>query len=75
MGTSIRIENLTLSYDRHPAVHHMNGIFEAGSLTAITGPNGAGKSTLLKAIAGMITPSEGRIILDCGLHDLSLIHI
>lgn len=32
--------------------------------TAITGPNGGGKSTLAKIIAGIITPSEGKIILD-----------
>lgn len=31
---------------------------------AITGPNGGGKSTLAKIIAGILTPSEGRIILD-----------
>ncbi|MBQ8208101.1 MAG: ATP-binding cassette domain-containing protein [Clostridia bacterium] len=31
---------------------------------AITGPNGGGKSTLAKIIAGIYTPTEGRIILD-----------
>lgn len=31
---------------------------------AITGPNGGGKSTLAKVIAGIITPTEGQIILD-----------
>ncbi len=31
---------------------------------AITGPNGGGKSTLAKVIAGLITPTSGRIILD-----------
>ncbi|MEJ2117978.1 MAG: metal ABC transporter ATP-binding protein, partial [Alphaproteobacteria bacterium] len=44
-----------------PAVHHLSGAFEAGSLTAITGPNGAGKSTLLKAISGILYPDEGHI--------------
>ena len=37
---------------------------------AITGPNGGGKSTLAKVIAGILVPTQGRIILD-----LSLIHI
>lgn len=32
--------------------------------TAITGPNGGGKSTLAKMIAGIISPTEGRILLD-----------
>jgi zinc/manganese transport system ATP-binding protein len=57
----VRFENLTVSYDRKPAVHHLSGAFEAGSFTAVTGPNGAGKSTLLKAMAGILLPDEGRI--------------
>lgn len=60
----IRLDNLTLTYERHPAVHHVSGAFAAGSLTAIAGPNGAGKSTLLKAIIGEIKPAEGSV--DCG---------
>ena len=31
---------------------------------AITGPNGSGKSTLARLIAGIIRPTEGRILLD-----------
>jgi zinc/manganese transport system ATP-binding protein len=53
--------NLTLGYDRHPAVHHLEGVVASGALLAVVGPNGAGKSTLLKAIAGMITPMGGQI--------------
>jgi zinc/manganese transport system ATP-binding protein len=58
---AITLENLTVTYDRHPAVHHIDGCFDTGSLTAIVGPNGAGKSTLLKAIMGLLDPAEGRI--------------
>lgn len=58
----IGLENLTVSYDRHPAVHHLSGSFARGSLTAVIGPNGAGKSTLLKAIVGFLKPDEGRIV-------------
>jgi zinc/manganese transport system ATP-binding protein len=58
---ALSIADLTVAYDRVPAVHHLSGSFAPGSLTAIVGPNGAGKSTLLKAIAGLVTPSEGRI--------------
>ncbi|MCO5731038.1 metal ABC transporter ATP-binding protein [Rhizobium sp. SSA_523] len=57
----VTLQNLTLAYDRHPAVHHLSGSLKAGSLTAIAGPNGAGKSTLLKAIIGELRPAEGMI--------------
>lgn len=63
---AIRLDDLTLGYDRHPAVHHLSGEIAAGSLTAIVGPNGAGKSTLLKAIAGALAPLDGRLTLARG---------
>ena len=58
---AIQLHDLTLGYDRHPAVHHLDGRFEVGSLTAIIGPNGAGKSTLLKALAGTLAPLSGSV--------------
>ena len=61
MNVQLQFRDLTLGYDRHPAVHHLNGAVEAGALVAVVGPNGAGKSTLFKGIVGVIKPSEGRI--------------
>jgi zinc/manganese transport system ATP-binding protein len=61
-GTAqLQFRNLTLGYDRHPAVHHLEGAVAAGSLTAVVGPNGAGKSTLFKGVVGVIKPLAGRI--------------
>ena len=65
-GASIHFEDLTLGYDRHPAVHHLSGSIEAGSLLAIVGPNGAGKSTLLKGIVGALTPLHGSVSIRDG---------
>jgi zinc/manganese transport system ATP-binding protein len=58
---AVVFRDLTLAYERHPAVHHLNGALARGSLTAIVGPNGAGKSTLLKGIVGQMRPAEGII--------------
>jgi zinc/manganese transport system ATP-binding protein len=57
----LRFHNLTLGYERQPAVHHLDGAVEAGALIAVVGPNGAGKSTLFKGITGAIKPLAGAI--------------
>jgi zinc/manganese transport system ATP-binding protein len=64
-AAAIQLHNLTLGYDRRPAVHHLAGTIAPGALLAICGPNGAGKSTLLKGLAGLLSPLEGDIDL-CG---------
>ncbi len=58
---AIELQDVTLCYRQHPAVHHLSGCFEAGSLTAVIGPNGAGKSTLLSGLMGHMQPSTGSI--------------
>jgi zinc/manganese transport system ATP-binding protein len=61
MPTALQFRNLTLGYDRHPAVHHLDGRIEEGSLLAVIGPNGAGKSTLFKGVVGALKPLAGSI--------------
>jgi len=58
---AIALHGLTLGYDRHPAVHHLDGTIRPGTLLALVGPNGAGKSTLLKGIVGEVPCLDGRI--------------
>ena len=60
----LRFRNLTLGYERHPAVHHLDGTVATGALVAVVGPNGAGKSTLFKGIVGTLTPLAGSIERD-----------
>ena len=62
--TGLRFHNLTLGYERHPAVHHLDGAVESGSMVAVVGPNGAGKSTLFKGIVGTLKPLAGSIERD-----------
>ncbi len=62
----ITLRDVTLGYDRHPAVHHLTTAVRPGTLTAVVGPNGAGKSTLLKGIMGLLKPLSGDIVLSGG---------
>jgi zinc/manganese transport system ATP-binding protein len=66
ISDSLVFDGLTLGYNSHPAVHHLDGTLERGSLTAVVGPNGSGKSTLMKAIAGILKPMAGTIRVEAG---------
>lgn len=61
------IRDLTVSYRRVPAVHHLDLALRCGRRIALLGPNGAGKTSLLKAIAGLVAMETGSISL--GGHD------
>jgi zinc/manganese transport system ATP-binding protein len=61
MISQLAFTDLTLGYERHPAIHHLDGAVERGALLAVVGPNGAGKSTLFKGIVGILAPLAGKI--------------
>jgi zinc/manganese transport system ATP-binding protein len=72
MMPALGFRDVTLGYDRHPAVHHLTGTVEAGALLAIVGPNGGGKSTLFKGVVGALKPLAGRIERDgVRVHDIA----
>ena len=50
--------------DGEEILRDINIVIPDGKMTVITGPNGGGKTSLAKLIAGLITPSEGRILMD-----------
>ena len=63
MPAQLQFRDVTLGYDRHPAVHHLDGEVAQGALVAVVGPNGAGKSTLFRGLAGILKPLAGSIDL------------
>ena len=72
MAAQLQFRDVTLGYDRHPAVHHLNGEVASGALLAIVGPNGAGKSTLFRGIVGILRPLAGSIITgDLDIRDIA----
>jgi zinc/manganese transport system ATP-binding protein len=60
----LTFRDLTLGYRSHPAVHHLSGVVERGSLTAVVGANGSGKSTLMKGIVGVLKPMSGSVVVE-----------
>lgn len=63
MTACLTFRDLTLGYNSHPAVHHLDGSLLKGSLTAVVGANGSGKSTLMKGVAGVLKPMAGSCIV------------
>lgn len=69
MSTIIKAEHLTFCYPDEPAGHppvldDINLEIEAGSFVAILGHNGSGKSTLAKHINALLTPTEGKLLVE-----------
>jgi zinc/manganese transport system ATP-binding protein len=62
MTGPVQFRDVTLGYDRHPAVHHLSGEVASGALLAVVGPNGAGKSTLFRGLVGILKPLAGSIV-------------
>ena len=60
----IQIENLTKSYNHFLAVNKINFNIEKNKTVGLLGPNGCGKTTTIGMLLGLVTPSEGKIIIE-----------
>ncbi|WP_319271083.1 ABC transporter ATP-binding protein [uncultured Draconibacterium sp.] len=61
MDSLIKIENLTVAYDKVPVLENVNLEICEKDFLGVIGPNGGGKTTLLKAILGLKKPESGKI--------------
>lgn len=59
----LSITALTVGYGGPPIISQVDASVGLGEVVSVVGPNGAGKSTLLKGIAGILTPSAGKVLL------------
>ena len=64
MRNILEIKNLVVSYGGIEAVKGIDLTVEEGKIVTLIGSNGAGKSTTLKAVAGLVRPKSGEILLD-----------
>ena len=66
-GTSappaLEVTDLRVGYGRIEAVHGVSFRADAGALVTLVGANGAGKTSILSAVAGLIRPRGGRVLL------------
>ena len=60
----LEVRNVHVSYGDAPAVWDASLEIDAGQIVSVVGPNGAGKSTLINAIAGVLRPRKGQILVD-----------
>jgi heme exporter protein A len=61
-GFSVEAIDLNKTFGRRLIFNRINFRFEEKGIYGISGPNGSGKSTLVKIIAGLISPSKGKLI-------------
>ncbi len=64
MSEILRCENLTKKYSNITALNRINLTLESGKIVGLLGPNGSGKTTLIKLINGLLTPTEGTLLIN-----------
>ncbi len=62
--TTVEVTGLSLGYDRREILRGLQLIARPASVLALVGPNGAGKTTLLRALARLLRPRRGAVLVD-----------
>ncbi len=64
MSEILICENLTKIYHQTKALNSIDLAIESGKIIGLLGPNGSGKTTLIKLINGLLTPTEGKVLIN-----------
>ena len=64
MTVALETRDLVMRFGGFVATNRVNLVVERGARHALIGPNGAGKTTLVNLMTGVLTPTEGRVVLD-----------
>ena len=60
----LQIISLRKSYRKRPVIRDVSITLGRGEVVALLGPNGSGKTTCFYAIAGLVAPEGGKVIID-----------
>ena len=63
-SAGLQIRSLRKSYKKRPVIHNVSMELRRGEVVALLGPNGSGKTTCFYAIAGLVTPEGGQVLID-----------
>ena len=66
----LECKNLSKQYGGTVALSHLDFTIEPGRIVGLLGPNGSGKTTLIKLANGLLTPSEGEVLV-CNMPRIS----
>jgi len=61
---SIKLENVSFSYQERTILDGLNMTIPKGSFTALIGPSGSGKTTVVDLITGLFHPQKGKVLVD-----------
>ena len=64
MTSALAAEGLTKQFDSVTAVDNVSLEVRSGEIVGLLGPNGAGKTTMLRMLAGILTPTSGRVAIN-----------
>jgi tungstate transport system ATP-binding protein len=63
MSSMVSLQDVSVQFDTHMALHGVNFHMQAGERVALVGSNGSGKSTLLRVVHGLLKVSSGRVLI------------
>src|SRR5687768_17465078 len=70
MSSAIRVDEVTVAYPQTRSDRRLIALWQVsldiapGEFVTVVGPSGCGKTTLLNCIAGLVRPTEGRVLVD-----------